>query len=83
MLGGLYGYLAEADPRHFQPMNANFGLLPPLDGYNGPLVSRLTGFIRIVLLAAILGAALSRLEGRRTAATVPRTNATSPPDAVR
>jgi methylenetetrahydrofolate--tRNA-(uracil-5-)-methyltransferase len=31
MLGGLYRYLAEADPRHFQPMNANFGLLEPLD----------------------------------------------------
>jgi len=32
MLGGLYRYLAEADPRHFQPMNANFGLLDPLPG---------------------------------------------------
>jgi methylenetetrahydrofolate--tRNA-(uracil-5-)-methyltransferase len=31
MLGGLYRYLAEADPRHFQPMNANFGLLEPLE----------------------------------------------------
>jgi methylenetetrahydrofolate--tRNA-(uracil-5-)-methyltransferase len=30
MLGGLYRYLREADPRHFQPMNANFGLLDPL-----------------------------------------------------
>jgi len=30
MLGALYRYLAEADPRHFQPMNANFGLLDPL-----------------------------------------------------
>lgn len=30
MLGGLYRYLAEADPKHFQPMNANFGLLDPL-----------------------------------------------------
>ena len=30
MLGGLYRYLAEADPQHFQPMNANFGLLDPL-----------------------------------------------------
>ena len=30
MLGGLYRYLREADPRHFQPMNANFGLLEPL-----------------------------------------------------
>ncbi len=32
MLGGLYRYLREADPRHFQPMNANFGLLAPLEG---------------------------------------------------
>jgi methylenetetrahydrofolate--tRNA-(uracil-5-)-methyltransferase len=30
MLGGLYRYLREADPDHFQPMNANFGLLDPL-----------------------------------------------------
>jgi methylenetetrahydrofolate--tRNA-(uracil-5-)-methyltransferase len=31
MLGALYRYLREADPKHFQPMNANFGLLdePP------------------------------------------------------
>ncbi len=31
MLGGLYRYLRDADPAHFQPMNANFGLLDPLD----------------------------------------------------
>ncbi len=30
MLGGLYRYLREADSAHFQPMNANFGLLDPL-----------------------------------------------------
>lgn len=30
MLGALYRYLSEADPQHFQPMNANFGLLDPL-----------------------------------------------------
>jgi methylenetetrahydrofolate--tRNA-(uracil-5-)-methyltransferase len=30
MLGGLYRYLREADPAHFQPMNANFGLLDSL-----------------------------------------------------
>ena len=30
MLGALYRYLREADPRHFQPMNANFGLLDDL-----------------------------------------------------
>lgn len=34
MLGALYRYLNEADPKHFQPMNANFGLLDelPKDG---------------------------------------------------
>jgi methylenetetrahydrofolate--tRNA-(uracil-5-)-methyltransferase len=32
MLGGLYRYLADADPELFQPMNANFGLLDPLPG---------------------------------------------------
>ena len=30
MLGALYRYLREADPRHFQPMNANFGLIDAL-----------------------------------------------------
>ena len=30
MLGALYRYLREADPRHFQPMNANFGLVDAL-----------------------------------------------------
>jgi methylenetetrahydrofolate--tRNA-(uracil-5-)-methyltransferase len=32
MLGALYRYLREADPKHFQPMNANFGLLDELTG---------------------------------------------------
>ena len=31
MLGSLYRYLRESEPRRFQPMNANFGLLEPLD----------------------------------------------------
>jgi methylenetetrahydrofolate--tRNA-(uracil-5-)-methyltransferase len=30
MLGALYRYLREADPEHFQPMNANFGLIEEL-----------------------------------------------------
>ena len=30
MLGSLANYVTAADPKHFQPMNANFGLLPPL-----------------------------------------------------
>ena len=32
MLGALYRYMREAEPRHFQPMNANFGLLDELPG---------------------------------------------------
>lgn len=31
MLGGLLRYLRESDPKHFAPMNSNFGLLDPLD----------------------------------------------------
>lgn len=31
MLGALLAYLREADPNNFQPMNANFGLLTPLE----------------------------------------------------
>jgi methylenetetrahydrofolate--tRNA-(uracil-5-)-methyltransferase len=31
MLGALLGYVHSCDPKHFQPMNANFGLLPPLE----------------------------------------------------
>ena len=29
MMGGLIRYLTTTDPKHFQPMNANFGLLEP------------------------------------------------------
>jgi len=32
MLGGLYRYLREASPGHFQPMNSNWGLVEPLRG---------------------------------------------------
>ena len=31
MLGALYRYLRETEPGRFQPMNANFGLMEPLD----------------------------------------------------
>ncbi|MGH7509426.1 MAG: methylenetetrahydrofolate--tRNA-(uracil(54)-C(5))-methyltransferase (FADH(2)-oxidizing) TrmFO [Gemmatimonadales bacterium] len=40
MLGGLYRYLRDADPKHFQPMNANFGLLDPLPGMSLPRAQR-------------------------------------------
>jgi methylenetetrahydrofolate--tRNA-(uracil-5-)-methyltransferase len=31
MLGSLARYVTHAEPGHFQPMKANFGLMPPLD----------------------------------------------------
>lgn len=31
MLGSLLRYVTSADPSRFQPMNANFGLIPPLE----------------------------------------------------
>ena len=31
MMGALIHFITSADPAHFQPMNANFGLLPPLE----------------------------------------------------
>jgi len=30
IMGSLVRYVSNPDVRHFQPMNANFGLLPPL-----------------------------------------------------
>ena len=31
MLGALYRYLRETEPGRFQPMNANYGLVEPLE----------------------------------------------------
>lgn len=31
MLGGLYRFLRESRPKHFQPMNSNWGLIDPLN----------------------------------------------------
>lgn len=31
MLGALVHYVTHAEPKHFQPMKANFGILPPLE----------------------------------------------------
>jgi methylenetetrahydrofolate--tRNA-(uracil-5-)-methyltransferase len=31
MLGALCHYVTHAEPKRFQPMKANFGLLPPLE----------------------------------------------------
>jgi methylenetetrahydrofolate--tRNA-(uracil-5-)-methyltransferase len=34
VLGALAHYITAADPKHFQPMNSNWALLPPLDDTN-------------------------------------------------
>lgn len=31
LMGALFHYITHAEPRYFQPMKANFGLLPPFD----------------------------------------------------
>lgn len=36
MLGALAHYITSADPKHFQPMNSNWALLPPLPGMEPP-----------------------------------------------
>lgn len=41
--GALMGYIASADPAHFQPMNINFGLLPPWPGQAGGRRERCRG----------------------------------------
>lgn len=35
-IGSLLRYITSADPKHFQPMNINFGLMPPLQE-SGPM----------------------------------------------
>ncbi len=32
MMGSLFAFISSADPKHFQPMPANFGILPNLEG---------------------------------------------------
>ncbi len=34
IIGGLYNYLINANKDNFQPINANFGILNPINGYN-------------------------------------------------
>jgi methylenetetrahydrofolate--tRNA-(uracil-5-)-methyltransferase len=36
MLGALCHYVTHADPKDFQPMKANYGILPPLDASRAP-----------------------------------------------
>ena len=74
MLGALMKYVHEADPAHFQPMNANFGLLPPLEERirdkqmkKERLAERALGAMRE--FAAAVAAARSRPSPRRSSPT--------------
>ncbi len=40
VMGSMAYYITTADPKHFQPMNANFGLMPSLDRPVKPKVKR-------------------------------------------
>jgi methylenetetrahydrofolate--tRNA-(uracil-5-)-methyltransferase len=64
MLGALLRYVHTADPARFQPMNANFGLLPPLAERvkdkrqrNGRLAERAVSAMRAFVRDAVAVAA--------------------------
>jgi methylenetetrahydrofolate--tRNA-(uracil-5-)-methyltransferase len=46
MLGGLVRYLATANPQGFQPMNANWGLVPPIKGKSSKTEKRVQMYHR-------------------------------------
>ncbi|WP_093287232.1 methylenetetrahydrofolate--tRNA-(uracil(54)-C(5))-methyltransferase (FADH(2)-oxidizing) TrmFO [Verrucomicrobium sp. GAS474] len=56
MLGALCHYITHAEPKHFQPMKANFGILPELPAEGRPRDKQLRG-------AAYSRRALTRMEG--------------------
>lgn len=61
MLGGLAHYISSADQRHFQPMNANFGILPPLEQFRGGKKERRAAYVHRAVQA--LADYLRSLEG--------------------
>ncbi len=68
MLGALCHYITHADPQHFQPMKANFGILPPLN--HPPRDKRLRG-------AAYAERALSDLQQVIAAASLAQPSSSS------
>lgn len=49
MLGALLNFITTSDSEHFQPINANFGLLPPLSGVIKDKQKRYTEYSRRAL----------------------------------
>ena len=61
-VGSLLRYLRGADPRHFQPMNTNLGIFPPLAERIRNKRERATAFYaRAVAAAEVFGEELARL----------------------
>lgn len=61
MLGALCHYVTHAEPKHFQPMKANFGILPPLDNPSRDKRQRAIAYSQRAQLS--LTSALSQLTG--------------------
>jgi methylenetetrahydrofolate--tRNA-(uracil-5-)-methyltransferase len=61
MLGALCHYITHAEPKHFQPMKANFGILPPLE-FSSKIGKRDRGKAYAERALADLDLALGRVE---------------------
>jgi methylenetetrahydrofolate--tRNA-(uracil-5-)-methyltransferase len=71
MLGGLVRFLATANPENFQPMNANWGLVPPVEG-RGKKEKRQAMYRRgLVAFAQWLSALKPPLPGARSLQPLP------------
>ena len=60
MMGSLFQFISSADPKHFQPMPANFGLLPELEGQKVRSKQERYGRYRDRALAALAATGLVR-----------------------
>jgi methylenetetrahydrofolate--tRNA-(uracil-5-)-methyltransferase len=60
MMGSLFQFISSADPKYFQPMPANFGLLPELEGQKVRSKQERYGRYRDRALAALAATGLAR-----------------------
>ncbi|MFS8908175.1 FADH(2)-oxidizing methylenetetrahydrofolate--tRNA-(uracil(54)-C(5))-methyltransferase TrmFO [Synechococcus sp. OH2] len=60
MMGSLFQFISSADPKYFQPMPANFGLLPELEGQKVRSKQERYGRYRDRALAALAATGLVR-----------------------
>jgi methylenetetrahydrofolate--tRNA-(uracil-5-)-methyltransferase len=60
MMGSLFEFISSAYPKHFQPMPANFGILPPLEGKKIRNKQERYGLYRDRALAALQATGLAK-----------------------